>query len=68
MRVTYPVLDYIRKNEINHQYIRQTHIVEDHHAVIVSKHRHENARWTETYNKQADIKHYENRTTIDIFV
>jgi hypothetical protein len=68
MRVTYPVLDYIRKNEINHQYIRQTHIVEDYHSVLINKHRHDTTYWTELYNKQADIKHYQNRTTIDIFV
>ena len=68
MRVTYPVLDYIKKLEYDARYIRGAQNVEYHNSRLHKVHRQVVEDWVDLYNEKADKKRYENRTTIDIFV
>lgn len=68
MRVTYPALEDIKRVERNHQYLTaaQTTIDHNHHRHVKDKHVRD--EWIALYNKQGDLKRYQNRTTIDIFI
>ena len=68
MRVTYPVLDYIRKVELDHRYLRSFQNTIDYVDHLHKKSDHYKQDIISLYNRQADIKRYDNRIHIDIFV
>lgn len=72
MRVTYPVLNIIQKNESDRKYTSALHKIEDHnrdyHKSLHIKKYYNDLDIISLYNRQADMKRYDNRTHIDIFV
>ena len=68
MRVSYHRLDDIRRTEHNREYNSHIHKTEDFNRHLNRKSRHEHNFYIDLYNKQADLKRFTNRTTIDIFI
>ena len=68
MRVTYPILENIKRIERDHQYITTAQKTIDYNHHLQVKHRYIQDEWIAMYNKQGDMKRYMNQTTIDIFI
>jgi hypothetical protein len=68
MRVTYPVLNYIRKLEMDYHYLKHSQTRTDYVGHLHKKSDHYRDDMIALYNKRGDLKRYQNRTTIDIFL
>ena len=67
MRVSYHRLDDIRTLAHHREIGKHIHRSEDYNRHLNRKSQVEHHFYTELYNKQADLKRYTNRTTVDIF-
>ena len=68
MRVTYPTLNQIIKTENDHRYIISNYKREAHNKPRLVKAYYNEMELIDLYNKKADLKRYETRTTVDIFI
>jgi len=68
MRVTYPFLAALRKNEMDHHYLKSAQTRTDYVDHLHKKGDHIKSDMIALYNKRGDLKRYQDRTTIDIFL
>jgi len=68
MRVTYPFVAALRKNEMDHQYLKSAQTRTDYVDHLHRKSDHIKSDMIALYNIKGELKRYQDRTTIDIFL